>query len=880
MKAGKRSIPRAAGHWLVLLVLVLALVGPGAGAAGPEVVHPQYEEITGNITWDSDRALNTDVVVTNGAILSIQDITVTANWQDEGVPYAKGLSPKIEIIVEEGGMLLVDAGASLTATIPGEWYGVVFLPGSLGNITGAEIGNGTVGITLYDAAPTIQQNTIHNMWGDNGPFPGENGGVGAGIVISGTSAAQIISNTITSIYGGSGVYGWDGWLGVDGTKGGNGGPAYGILAEAGASPTLQGNTITWVGGGNGGFGGWGGDGPGGVTAGEQGEDGGSGGEGGRGGDAWGIYLGAVDPGWTIRDNLVGWVSGGSGGDGGQGGRSGPGADGDPITLNGGWAGEAGDGGDGGYGGHAFGIEAEMATSFIPLLARTGLASHAEAAVQGNAITGPIRGGAGGAGSRGGDGSTGGHGATPTSGLPRSAGGAGGWGGPGGAGGDGGKGGLGSGIEADFDLVENEVRAIVVGGAGGAGGYGGDGGQGGPGGDGEDHPLEAGSGGQGGRGGNGGEAGHAGVTEDADGIIATDGHSLIRNRVTTVWANAPSGPGGQGGSGGPGGHGGDGGDGGLGGDGGPGGPGGTGGSGGRGSYGGNAAGLGLFGPATAENNQTSSVFGGMGTAGGDGGVGGNGGNGGNGGLGGGGNPDGVGGTGGPGGDGGDGENGGGGGDATGLDGGGGSLTLIHNTIAAVGAGLPGSGGSGGPGGDGGVDAQGGNASSGLQGTSGATGFSGYGMGIALGGWLLGQAEARLDATQTYTIVNNIVVDVALGLQQAPAATVPSVGISGQSSGAITTLDYNDVYGWDEGYEYVTAGPHDISEDPLFVDVNRADLHLSPGSPCIDAGTSSFPGLTLPTLDIDGDRRPQGKSHDMGADEYAGRVFLPLVLHNTR
>jgi hypothetical protein len=138
-----------------------------------------------------------------------------------------------------------------------------------------------------------------------------------------------------------------------------------------------------------------------------------------------------------------------------------------------------------------------------------------------------------------------------------------------------------------------------------------------------------------------------------------------------------------------------------------------------------------------------------------------------------------------------------------------------------------------------------------------------------------AQVNLDTTTTYTVVNNIVADLALGLQQAPATVSPTVGIGGYPP-VTATLDYNDVYGWDEAYRNVTAGAHDISVDPLFVDSNAPDLHLTAYSPCIDRGTSSFPGLALPSVDIDGDSRPQGKSHDMGADEYLQRAYVPVVL----
>jgi hypothetical protein len=122
-----------------------------------------------------------------------------------------------------------------------------------------------------------------------------------------------------------------------------------------------------------------------------------------------------------------------------------------------------------------------------------------------------------------------------------------------------------------------------------------------------------------------------------------------------------------------------------------------------------------------------------------------------------------------------------------------------------------------------------------------------------------------------------------MQLAVANAATFFGIySEQPSSA--TLDYNDLWGWDQNYHNVTAGGHDTEQFPHFVDVNTDDYHLREDSPCRDAGTSSFPGLTLPSDDIDGDSRPQGQSHDMGADEVRVPAtpkwwgYLPLAVHH--
>jgi len=68
----------------------------------------------------------------------------------------------------------------------------------------------------------------------------------------------------------------------------------------------------------------------------------------------------------------------------------------------------------------------------------------------------------------------------------------------------------------------------------------------------------------------------------------------------------------------------------------------------------------------------------------------------------------------------------------------------------------------------------------------------------------------------------------------------------------------------------TGNGNIRSDPLFVSPDIGNLHLRPGSPCIDAGSDS--AYFRPSTDIDGDPRPVDGNNDnvakvdMGADEY--------------
>ncbi|GEM_PF-1711866 len=102
-------------------------------------------------------------------------------------------------------------------------------------------------------------------------------------------------------------------------------------------------------------------------------------------------------------------------------------------------------------------------------------------------------------------------------------------------------------------------------------------------------------------------------------------------------------------------------------------------------------------------------------------------------------------------------------------------------------------------------------------------------------------------------------------------------------ATVTVTYSDIQGgW--------AGTGNIDADPLFVDAPNGDLHLSAGSPAIDAGTNTG----CPAADLDGTSRPlAGYGHnaptcDMGAyerpnsppaaagDTFSVAKYLPSIL----
>jgi MYXO-CTERM domain-containing protein len=67
-----------------------------------------------------------------------------------------------------------------------------------------------------------------------------------------------------------------------------------------------------------------------------------------------------------------------------------------------------------------------------------------------------------------------------------------------------------------------------------------------------------------------------------------------------------------------------------------------------------------------------------------------------------------------------------------------------------------------------------------------------------------------------------------------------------------------------------GGANISGDPLLLNPAGGDVHLSAGSPAIDTGLDTAPGLGLVSGDYEGEARIQGPAVDMGADETGGSV----------
>lgn len=69
-----------------------------------------------------------------------------------------------------------------------------------------------------------------------------------------------------------------------------------------------------------------------------------------------------------------------------------------------------------------------------------------------------------------------------------------------------------------------------------------------------------------------------------------------------------------------------------------------------------------------------------------------------------------------------------------------------------------------------------------------------------------------------------------------------------------------------HEVITVYDNCFDEDPLFVDPENENYHLSTNSPCINAGSTDTPSVILNGLDLDGQARVNDDQIDMGAYEF--------------
>ncbi len=136
----------------------------------------------------------------------------------------------------------------------------------------------------------------------------------------------------------------------------------------------------------------------------------------------------------------------------------------------------------------------------------------------------------------------------------------------------------------------------------------------------------------------------------------------------------------------------------------------------------------------------------------------------------------------------------------------------------------------------------------------------------------RVDGRINtALQLYR--NNIILGNEIGLE-----------VEFGSDATNPTWENNLVF--NNGTNYVgisdrTGIQGNISADPLFLDLVRSDFHLRPGSPAIDAGTNTGPGL--PEKDFDGNPRILDGNGDgvavvdMGAYEFISAI--PFAFFDT-
>jgi len=132
----------------------------------------------------------------------------------------------------------------------------------------------------------------------------------------------------------------------------------------------------------------------------------------------------------------------------------------------------------------------------------------------------------------------------------------------------------------------------------------------------------------------------------------------------------------------------------------------------------------------------------------------------------------------------------------------------------------------------------------------------------GGGIYCVINCSLEVTNTILWDNMAFEGPEIWVGHASSASTLSISYSDVRQGlAGTWVDLGCTLDWGDGM---------IDADPLVADPVGGDLHLTGGSPCVDAGTNSAP--SLPDSDFDGDPRIMNGTIDMGGDELAPVAFI--------
>jgi hypothetical protein len=124
--------------------------------------------------------------------------------------------------------------------------------------------------------------------------------------------------------------------------------------------------------------------------------------------------------------------------------------------------------------------------------------------------------------------------------------------------------------------------------------------------------------------------------------------------------------------------------------------------------------------------------------------------------------------------------------------------------------------------------------------------------------------RLEEGATVALTNTLLVSHTVGITVSAASTATLEGTLWGSGPWANGTD------WD-GDGIIVTGTVNVWGDPAFVNPEGGDYHLGSGSEARNAGVEA--GVTD---DVDGE--PRLGIPDIGADEYRGYIYLPLVLRN--
>lgn len=139
------------------------------------------------------------------------------------------------------------------------------------------------------------------------------------------------------------------------------------------------------------------------------------------------------------------------------------------------------------------------------------------------------------------------------------------------------------------------------------------------------------------------------------------------------------------------------------------------------------------------------------------------------------------------------------------------------------------------------------------------FSGSNVGVAYG--------VLVEGNSTASLTNTILLSHTVGISVTTGSTASLEGTLWGSGAWANGIDWN-------GAGTIVTGTVNIGGNPDFVNPDNGDYLIGVDSAARDAGIDA--GVTT---DIDGDPRPVGTGYDIGADEFAHRIYLPLVTESS-